>query len=442
MEQLWSEGFYSYKCSAIISVCYIYNNMKILHVVADNLLGGAARGAYNLHCGLIELGVDSKMLIQNRIDQNQCQNDSLIYVSDNKYLRLKQYVYEKLERLVLRFYPKREKYIHFSLGLLGLDLTKFKCWQEADIIHLHWTNKAFVNLALISKIKKPVVWTFRDMWPFTGGCHIIKNCEKYLSTCGNCPKLGSLSKNDLSSFLFKVKKRKYTKNIFPVVASNWMKELAEKSPLFPTTNIKVCANSIDIKLFFPEEKKECRKALDLPLNKKIILFGAWGFLKDKNKGYDLFLQAINDMEELQDKYFVFFGNKNDIDTPLINSKFKSFGLIKDDAKLRLIYSASDAFVFPSRQESFGKTLTEALACGTPVVAFNATGPKDIITHKQDGYLAEPYNSKDLANGINWLLENSNKLDLPKKAREKVEQKYSNKICAQNYVSLYKSIEIT
>lgn len=50
------------------------------------------------------------------------------------------------------------------------------------------------------------------------------------------------------------------------------------------------------------------------------------------------------------------------------------------------YRAADVFVFPSRTDTFGIVLIEALSCGLPVAAFDVTGPKDIITHPSLGAL--------------------------------------------------------
>ncbi|MEG3066598.1 glycosyltransferase [Acetomicrobium sp.] len=79
----------------------------------------------------------------------------------------------------------------------------------------------------------------------------------------------------------------------------------------------------------------------------------------------------------------------------MRSDFTNFGFLQDLISLRLLYSAADIFVAPSLMEAFGKTIAEAMACGTPVVAFDANGPKDIIDHEINGYLAKPFEPEDL-----------------------------------------------
>jgi glycosyltransferase involved in cell wall biosynthesis len=81
-----------------------------------------------------------------------------------------------------------------------------------------------------------------------------------------------------------------------------------------------------------------------------------------------------------------------------------------------------------------------MSCGTPVVCFNANGPKDIVDHKENGYLATPYSSSDLVEGIKWVLEDENRrLKLSSNAREKVLNNYTLNKVASQYIKLYKDI---
>lgn len=95
-------------------------------------------------------------------------------------------------------------------------------------------------------------------------------------------------------------------------------------------------------------------------------------------------------------------------------------------------------VLPSYSEVFGQTASEAMACGTPVVAFRCTGIQDVVEEGR-GYLAEPYSSEDLAKGIQWCIESNTDGLLSKNAREKVMNNYSIRKVSKQYKQLYHSL---
>ena len=96
-------------------------------------------------------------------------------------------------------------------------------------------------------------------------------------------------------------------------------------------------------------------------------------------------------------------------------------------------------IVPSKMETLGQTAIEALACGTPVVAFNDTGLSDIVEHKKSGYLAEFLNVKDLANGIEWVLKNSFENTLTDNSRKRVENSFSEEVIIKKYQNTYNSL---
>ena len=82
-----------------------------------------------------------------------------------------------------------------------------------------------------------------------------------------------------------------------------------------------------------------------------------------------------------------------------------------------------------------------MACGTPVVAFGATGLLDIIEHKHNGYLAQPYQPADLAAGIAWVLSrNCDEYQiLSKNARGKAVSHFSIEQMSTRYISLFEDL---
>ena len=408
------------------------NSMNVLHIVAGSLNGGAARGAYWLHKGLRSQGINSKIVTQfpSRIE------NTIALPSRNRVKRIKFAIKYRIENYLLNQYSDRKKII-FSTGFLGNDITMMPEYQEADIVHLHWINNYMLSIKNIGKIKKPIVWTLRDMWPMTGGCHYSMDCIGYKTGCGSCEQLHSNTENDISRKTINLKKRYFPKDMNLVGISSWISNAARESELFKNYNIRTISNNINTDIFFPVEKNIAKKALNINTNKKIILVGSTK-LEDFYKGFDKFLEALYLIDK--EKYFVcLFGASGKEIEKFPDLEYRNFGYLSDNISLQLLYSASDVFVAPSKMEAFGKTVAESLSCGTPAVCFDSTGPKDIVDHRINGYLAAPFDSTDLARGIEWVLNTDNYDELCMIARKKALEKFDSKVVAKQYIELYKEV---
>ncbi len=104
-----------------------------------------------------------------------------------------------------------------------------------------------------------------------------------------------------------------------------------------------------------------------------------------------------------------------------------------------LYSLADVFVSPAIEDNLPNTIMEAMACGTPVVAFNTGGIPDMIDHLQNGYLAEYKSPVDLASGITFVLNTIGSLRLSNNARQYVLQHFTNEIVARQYIEVYQSL---
>ena len=410
--------------------------MKVLHLVGGSIDSGAGKGALWLHLSQLEAGIDSKLLT-NSLKSNV--NYPFVEFAINNFFSL---YYELLKTKLfsyfpLKFYRKREKYI-FSLGVNGFNFFNLDCYKEADIIHLHWIN-GLVSIDQINKIDKPIVWTLRDMWPFTGGCHISLGCDRYKKYCGKCPQLGSNHSFDLSSLVLNMKKKYFNKRIIIVGISDWISECARNSSVFREYEIKTISNNVNTSLFKPIEKYKARSILKISDNKKIVLLGA-EVIDEPWKGFHKFIESIKYLD-LSKLHFLFFGTINRELIINLGIDFTLLGRINSIEELSIIYSSADVFVAPSIFDSFGKTLVESISCGTLVVCFDATGPKDIVEHKLSGYKAKPYDSLDLANGINWVLnlDNSEYFKLAQRGRTRIVNLFDSKEIAYKYKLLYKEI---
>lgn len=411
--------------------------MRILIVNVSDSDGGAARAAYRQHLGLLEAGVDSTMLVQaKRHDDYTIIGPSTM--KDKVFSALRPHI----DQIPLRFY-KANLEIYFSPAWFSFGGLVDKINSlNPDIVHLHWVCKGMLTVEDILRIKSPIVWTLHDTWPFTGGCHTVHLCQKYLSVCESCPVLVSSKLHDLSKKIFERKRKAYSKinKVTIVAVSKWLESCAKNSTLLSKKEIVTIPNPINTLTYKPLDKLVAKSILNIGKGRKVILFGAMSAIDDKNKGYSELLEAINKLKLKSDEVeLVVFGSSQPKKAIASNYKISYLGHFFDDVSLQVVYSSADVMVVPSRQEAFGQTASESMSCGTPVVAFGTSGLLDIIDHKINGYLATPYDTTDLANGIEWVLINPSYNELSRNAREKVVRQFDSKIVSDKFISLYRSI---
>lgn len=408
--------------------------MKILIVNTFELDGGAARAAKRLHNSLLEEEVDSTMLVQKKES-----NDYTVLGPETDLDRLKARLRPALNRIKFRKY--KSKSLFSCSWLPSSSLVNKINSLSPDIVHLHWINAGMLRPEDIPKIKAPIVWTLHDMWPFTGGCHYDNLCGRYTKNCGKCKVLQSQKENDISRKNFKKKKKAYSqKDINIVGLSNWLNESSKKSALLKEHFHINLPNPINTEVFKPISIEISRKIWGLPINKKLILFGAMSATSDARKGFQELKEAINSME-LKEVELVIYGSSRPYGKSQFKFKTHYLGQLYDDVSLATLYSAVNTMVVPSLQENLSNIIMESMSCGTPVVGFNIGGNPDLIKHKENGYLAKPLDILDLKGGIEWALNNSHMEKLSNLARANVLANYDSRKVVKKYINLYKEILI-
>lgn len=409
--------------------------MKVLHINTTDIEGGAARAAYRLHRALLKNGVQSQMLVQKKISDDY----TIQTVAKTKIGKFLNFLCPYIDALPLKKYKNKTK-TPFSPAWVPFSKLVDRINEiNPDIVHLHWICGGMIRIEDLAKIKQPIVWTMHDMWPFTGGEHYEEE-QHYIEKCGNSKVLNSNKENDLSRKLWERKSKTYVKinSLSTISPSQWMYEEVKKSSLLKNKKSHLLANVLNTNIFKPIPKKIAKDLWNLPKEKKLILFGAIAATSDERKGFSLLINALKSLD-VKDTEIIIFGCSKPQEENLIGYNINYVGHLHDDISLVSLYSSADVMIVPSKQESFGQTVSEAMACGTPVVAFNTTGLKDIIDHKINGYLAEPFNSEDLKNGIEWILNNENYDILSKNAREKVVSHFSEEVLIPKFIELYKEI---
>jgi len=311
----------------------------------------------------------------------------------------------------------------------------------ADIVNLHWVANFVDHESFFRNIQTGTgfVWTLHDMNPFTGGCHYSLGCEKYKHKCGDCPQLGSDREGDLSRDIW-LRKKRILENIprtrLNIVApSRWLAEEAAASSLLEKFQISVIPNGIDTRVFRPLTKKLARKELHIPADAKVLLFVS-DSIQNHRKGFTYLLRALEKISNINELFLATIGN-GDFGTQDLAADITNFGHIENESQMVLIYSAADVFVIPSLQDNLPNTVLEAMACGIPTIGFETGGIPDMIQPDITGKLVTPEDIYMLAQVINNLLEDSDKLrTMSRNCRKAAVENYSLNIQSARYESLY------
>ena len=407
--------------------------MNVLMLSTTDITGGAARAAYRIHKGLQYQGLNSLMLVQKK-DSDDPTTIGPAGRKDRAFNQLRPYI----DSLPLQLYRNRED-TEWSAGWLPQNLKDQINRLSPDIINLHWISGGFLPFKVLQKFNKPLVWTLHDCWAFTGGCHYPFDCSRYKQKCGCCPQLGSRHAWDLSRWVWQRKFRHWDKNNLTVVTpSRWLAKLAKSSSLFSHVRVEVIPYCLDLTRYKPIDKNIARDILGLPRDKKLILFSSLN-KRHKRKGFHYLRQALQylyDGGAKRDLQLVTVGASQESELVEIGFDCVKVGILNDDISLALFNAAADVFVAPSMEDNLPLTVLEAMACGTPTVAFEVGGIPDLIEHQQTGYLTRPFDTEDLARGITWILADPDRQRaLGRAARIKAEQEFSIPVVSEKYKAL-------
>ena len=413
--------------------------MRVLIVNTSEKTGGAAVAANRLMAALNNHGVKAKMLVRDK----QTDNISVVALPQSPRLRWN-FLWERFV-LFVRLHFNRRHLFELDLANAGTDITRLPEFKEADIIHLHWINQGMLSLKGIRKIVqsgKPVVWTMHDIWPATAICHLTLGCNNYRQQCGQCKYLpGHGSAGDLSAAVWRKKRAMQAdSSLYYVACSRWLEGEAKKSALLQGLKVTSIPNPIDLRVFHPTDRAEARRQLQLPADRRLILFVSQR-VTNPNKGMDYLVEACRLMadqhpESVQATGVVILGGHAEEVAGELPFEAFPLGYVNDERRIVQVYNAADVFVLPSLSENLPNTIMEAMACGVPCVGFNVGGIPEEIDHKKNGYVANYRDAADLAAGLHWVLSEADHATLSAQAQRKVAHNYSQSAVAMRYTEVY------
>ena len=389
--------------------------MKILLI--DTLCNSGSTGkiAYNLYSGMKRLGHESAIAY----GRGKLIDDANIY----------------------RFSPKWEVYLHAALtrltGITGCyspiatrRLLKFIKRFSPDVVHLHNIHGYYLNdCVLLNYLKKSnirTVITLHDEWLYTGKCAYTYDCDAWQHECKNCPQVKEYPASlffDKTRAMYLKKKRIFEgfDNLTLVTPSEWLANRVKQSFL-KDKHIVVIPNGIDTDIFKPMDTSDLQTKYSGAAKK--VLHVTPNF-EDKRKGGKYVLELAKRMPDIS---FFIVGNKKPIKNLPQNAH--AVGRTENQVQLAQWYSFADITLLTSEKETFSMVCAESLACGTPIVGFDAGAPIEVAP---EGYgVFTPYGDISALELI--LLQNMNNKE---QCAEFGRANYDYELMAKRYESLYK-----
>ena len=389
-------------------------NKKILHLnFSDN--GGAAIAVKRINECLLKNNIDSKILVAEKSTQNPkiiCEQS-----------RINSFFWEQKKKISrnLKFFFKTQNKNTHTISFLKSNILSQIDKYNPDYLNIHWIGNELISIEQIKKIKIPILWTLHDMWLYCGAEHYTYENNRFINGYLTNNRPQSESGFDLNKWVWKRKKKNLPGQIRIIATSNWQYNNAKKSDLLKDKKIYKLPLPIDTNFWKPIKKKEAKQKLGWDINKIHFLFGFSDYGKKYIKGLDTAIEIFNNYKNKNNKNVVLniFGEpeKKKFNDQNINI----LGPINNAEKLRLIYSASDLLLNPSRLESFGQIALESLSCGLPVMCRDGTGTTDLISSSNMGYIIkEPVveNFEDFNNWFNKILISHKQNDLYKSIKER------------------------
>ena len=411
--------------------------LSVLHINTWGGIGGAFITSDRLHRSLLKANIDSAYAYGRALQDSDAALQGLgSYYSLKSRGRLAEAALTKVSRKIG---------LNDITRLSTFNLPEEPFFQKATVLNFHNLHSDFFSYLALPQLTalKPAVWTLHDMWSFTGHCAYSYDCTRWQTGCGKCPYLGEepMVQRDATHLEWKLKDWTYDRAKLTIVApSRWLSKQA-KQGLLGRFDVHHIPYGIDTQLYQPLDPQHCRHVLGIPPGKRVLMFGAQS-LTNARKGGDLLFESLAALPSSlkADTLLLTFGSGEDQKLKALGMETVSLGYVSSDRIKAILYSAADAFVFPTRADNLPLVLQESLACGTPMISFRVGGVPDMVRPGITGLLAEPADAQDLSAKIVQMLESSEVREtMRKNCRAIALQEYSIELQRDRYVELYQQL---
>jgi putative colanic acid biosynthesis glycosyltransferase len=313
-----------------------------------------------------------------------------------------------------------------------------------DVVHLHELHGYYINYPVIVKFLKerkiPTVWTFHCEFMYTGKCGYAYDCEQWRTECVRCPQVHEYPVSwlfDRTNFMFNQKKSllEEFRSLRIVTPSEWLADRVRKSFL-SNNKIEVVYNGVDTgNIFTPSDSASLKDRLGIKT--KYVVLSVAPDLMSERKGGRWILEVAKRLCK-KDITFVMVGV--DIPNEISMSNVIALSRITDQKELAQYYSMADVLLLTSQKETFSLVCAESLACGTPIIGFEAGAPGEVAPAGY-GYFV-PYG--DIDSLCNSMIENFEGVHLfvsGENCRDYARANFGLEVMISKYENIYSEMQV-
>lgn len=368
--------------------------MKIIQITGSDVGGGAETVVREHHHELHKQGHEAQLLV-GRKQTDDPATTQIPFVRGPKGIL------------------RTARWLQRNTGLQNLYSPGFRALESSfaftpDVLHFHSLHgvESFAELAVVRRLsrKYPTLISLHDLWLMTGHCGHPLTCPRWKTGCGKCPDLTlypAISR-DATRLNFIRKRRVFRgANVALIVPSTWLAQQTRESPILKHLPVNVVPNPIDVATFCPGPADELRQQHGIrPSDRTVILVAQ--HLTNPFKGIEDGIAVLNQTTNENLKVILVGGAAEQVAARI---KHPSVILPYTSSKQEVAsyYRMADVLLMPSRGETFGLVAAEAMACGTPVIAFQVGGLQDVIGDNEGGILIPGRDIAAMAAAVDKLL---------------------------------------
>jgi glycosyltransferase involved in cell wall biosynthesis len=307
---------------------------------------------------------------------------------------------------------------------------------DPGVISIHNLHNAVVagwspRFVEICAARAPVIWTLHDMWSFTGRCAHSGACEKFIDGCdASCPTAEEYPAFPRARIRDEWDARRRIiaehPNVVAVAPSRWLANLATRG-LWPRDRLFVIPNGVDTSVYRPRERA---------MGQRIAIAVTQDF-RDPQKGGAILATALELLARRGVLCLTVGKNAGAVDWRGAN--VRHLGWLESEEERAAAYASADFLVHPSLAENLPNVILEAMACGTPSVAYNVGGVAEAVREGETGWLCDAATPVGLARGIARALDDiEHGRDLRESSRAFALQNYDLRIIGSRYEALFTS----